>query len=191
MEPAATLPSPFDGGPAAGCRSGRACAGHWTTAGGGGHASPVTNVQQIYDDGLCMQCGTCAALCPAEAIGMAWDMRVGYRLRVDDRLCTDCGACRTVCPGPGLDFTAGAWWRTRNEGAPSRDYLGPWRALWFGWAADPAVRRAGASGGVATALLAGALEQGLVDTVIAVGTRPANPLEAVGVMCRTTAEVAA
>ena len=151
----------------------------------------MTNVQQIYDDGLCMQCGTCVALCPAAAIGLTWDVRVGYRLTVDERLCTDCGACRKVCPGPGLDFTAGAWWRARNEGAPSRDYLGPWRALWFGWAADPDVRHAGASGGVATALLTGALEEGLVDAVVAVGTAPANPLEAVGVVCRTTTEVAA
>jgi coenzyme F420 hydrogenase subunit beta len=151
----------------------------------------VTNVQQIYDDGLCMQCGTCAALCPARAIDLAWDVRIGYRLTVDERKCTDCGTCREVCPGPGLDFTAGAWWRARNEGAPTRDYLGPWRRLWFGWAADPAVRHAGASGGVATALLTGVLEEGLVDTVIAVGTDPANPMEAVGVVCRTAAEVAA
>ena len=151
----------------------------------------MTNVQRIYDDGLCMQCGTCAAMCPAGAIDLAWDVRVGYRLTVSEPPCTDCGACLEVCPGPGLDFTAGAWWRARNEDAPSRDYLGPWRGLWFGWAADPAVRHAGASGGVATALLAGALETGLVDAVVAVGTDPSNPLEATAVVCQTPAAVAA
>jgi coenzyme F420 hydrogenase subunit beta len=150
----------------------------------------MDHVQRIYDDGLCMQCGTCAAMCPAGAIDLAWDVHVGYHLTVSEHLCTDCGACLAVCPGPGLDFTAGAWWRARNEGAPSRDYLGPWRSLWFGWAADPVVRHAGASGGVATALLAGALEAGLVDAVVAVGTDPSNPLETTGVVCRTPAEVA-
>lgn len=149
------------------------------------------NVQRVYDDGLCMQCGTCAALCTPRAIRLEWDVRVGYRLTVDEARCDDCGACVDVCPGPGLDFAAGAWWRERNEGAPSRDYLGPWRQLWFGWAADPSIRHAGASGGVATALLGGALEQDLVDAVVAVGTAPSNPLEAVGVVCRTGVEVAA
>ena len=149
------------------------------------------NVQQVYDDGLCMQCGTCVAVCPAGAAGLEWDLREGYRLSVAEERCTDCGACLDACPGPGLDFSAGAWWRDRNEGAPSRDFLGPWRGLWFGWASDPGVRHAGASGGVATALLAGALETGFADAVLAVGVDRANPLAAVGVLCRTPQEVAA
>lgn len=149
------------------------------------------NVRQVYDDGLCMQCGTCVAVCPAGAAGLEWDLHEGYRLAVADERCTKCGACLDACPGPGLDFSAGAWWRGRNEGAPSRDFLGPWRGLWFGWASDPDVRHAGASGGVATALLAGALEAGFADTVLAVGVDPANPLAAVGVICRTPQEVAA
>jgi coenzyme F420 hydrogenase subunit beta len=149
------------------------------------------NVLQVYDDGLCMQCGTCAAVCPAAAVRLHWDLRAGHRLSVDAGLCTDCGACVEACPGPGLDFTTGAWWRERNAGAPARDFLGPWRGLWFGWAADPRVRHAGASGGVATALLAGALESGFADAVLAVGLDPANPLAAVGVVCRTPEEAAA
>ena len=149
------------------------------------------NVLQVYDDGLCMQCGTCVAVCPAAAVRLDWDLRAGHRLSVDGGLCTDCGACVEVCPGPGLDFTRNAWWRERNAGAPARDFLGPWRGLWFGWASDPQVRHAGASGGVATALLAGALESGFADAALAVGLDPANPLAAVGVVCRTPEEAAA
>ena len=108
------------------------------------HAWRVMNVQQVYDDGLCMQCGTCVAVCPAAAVRLDWDLRAGHRLSVDAGLCTDCGACVEACPGPGLDFTAGAWWRERNDGAPVRDFLGPWRSLWFGWASDP--RRAARRG---------------------------------------------
>lgn len=149
------------------------------------------NVQHIHRDGLCMQCGTCEALCPRGAVRMVWDVREGYRPQVSSELCTDCGTCLRACPGPGFDFAAGAWWRERNEGAPFRDFLGPWRSLWFGWASDPRVRHAGASGGVATAILIGALETGFADAVLAVGTDPDNPLAAVGAVCHTPGEVAA
>ena len=149
------------------------------------------NVQKVYDDGLCMQCGTCAGICPTGSISLTWDMRVGYRLSVQEDSCTDCGKCHAACPGPGLDFSPGAWWRERNEGAHSRDFLGPWRRLAFGWAADPATRHAGASGGVATTLMQVALESGIVDAVVAVRMSAANPLEAESVICRSPEEVAA
>jgi coenzyme F420 hydrogenase subunit beta len=149
------------------------------------------NVRQVYDDGLCMQCGTCVAVCPAAAVSLDWRLRTGYRVSVAGDLCTDCGACLEACPGPGLDFTGDAWWRERNAGAPERDFLGPWTSLWFGWASDPALRHAGASGGVATALLAGALDSGFADAVLAVGLEPLNPLAATGIVCRTPEEVAA
>ena len=149
------------------------------------------NVQHVYDEGLCMQCGTCEGICPTGAVRLTWDLRLGYRLSVDDHTCTDCGSCHDACPGPGLDFSPGAWWRVRNQGAPSRDFLGPWRQLWFGWASDPAVRHAGASGGVATVLMQAALESGEVEAVVAVRLSAANPLEAEAVVCRTAAEVAA
>ncbi len=149
------------------------------------------NVRSVYDDGLCMQCGTCAGVCPSGAVDLEWDLRTGHLVVVDDDRCTDCGTCLEACPGPGLDFSSGAWWRERNEGAPSRDFLGPWRGLWFGWAQDPVVRHAGASGGVATALAAGALESGAVDGVLAVGIDSRRPLAATGVLCHTPEEVAA
>jgi coenzyme F420 hydrogenase subunit beta len=149
------------------------------------------NVQRVYDDGLCMQCGTCEGICPTGSVALTWDLRLGYRLRVDEQTCADCGRCHDACPGPGLDFSPGAWWRERNEGAPFEDFLGPWRRLWFGWASDPHVRHAGASGGVATALMQSALETGLVDAVVAVRMSASNPLEAEAVICRSAAEVAA
>jgi coenzyme F420 hydrogenase subunit beta len=149
------------------------------------------NVQHVYDQGLCMQCGTCVGVCPTGAVTLAWDLHLGYRLAVDAQTCTDCGRCRAACPGPGLDFSPGARWRERNEGAPSEDFLGPWRGLWLGWASDAGVRHKGASGGVATALMQTALECELVDGVIAVRMSAANPLEAEGVICRSPEEVAA
>jgi coenzyme F420 hydrogenase subunit beta len=149
------------------------------------------DIGRVRDDELCMQCGTCVAVCPTRAIDLDWNVASGYRPVIDRDRCTDCGICHESCPGPGLDFGPGAWWRGRNAGAASRDFLGPWRRLWFGWAADQEIRHAGASGGVATALLSGLLEEGLADAVLAVGMSDKEPLQAVGVLCRSPAEVAA
>ena len=148
------------------------------------------DVGRVRDDGLCMQCGTCVSVCPTRAIALDWEVATGYRVVIDRGLCTDCGICVETCPGTGLDFRPDAWWRERNAGAASRDFLGPWRRLWMGWASDPEVRHAGASGGVATAILSALLEEDLADAVLAVGMDAKQPLRATGVVCRTPAEVA-
>ena len=96
----------------------------------------------------------------------------------DDGRCTDCGACLEACPGPGLDFTAGAWWRERNDGAPARDFLGPWRR--------PLVRLGGGPAGPARRSVRRRRRRrsspapwrpGIADAVVAVGMDPRNPLE--------------
>lgn len=115
-----------------------------------------------------MQCGTCVGTCPRGSVALAWNARTGFDLSVDPVSCNDCGTCLEVCPGEGLDFTPGAWWRERNGGAPSADFLGPWRGLYFGWAADEGTRFGGASGGVATALVQGALATGSIDAALLV-----------------------
>lgn len=149
------------------------------------------DVQHIYDAGLCELCGTCAGVCPEQAISMDWDLAAGYVLRVDRARCNDCGTCADVCPGDGFDYSEGAWWRERNGDAPRRDFLGPWQALYFGWARDPEVRYAGASGGVATAILQGALARDLIDGAVVVGMDPANALASSAYIARSADEVAA
>ncbi|HSW09383.1 MAG TPA: 4Fe-4S binding protein [Bacillota bacterium] len=52
-----------------------------------------------YDVRVCVQCGTCAEVCPVEAIRLrhgAWVL--------DRELCTGCGACIAACPW-GVMFT--------------------------------------------------------------------------------------
>jgi coenzyme F420 hydrogenase subunit beta len=149
------------------------------------------DVQHIYDAGLCELCGTCVGVCPESAIAMAWDLDSGHVLKVNKAACTDCGTCADVCPGDGFDYSAGAWWRERNGDAPRRDFLGPWRALHFGWASDAGVRYAAASGGVATAILQGALAKGLIDAAVVIGMDPDNALAGRAFFARTVDEVAA
>jgi len=166
-------------------------AGPGTGADSPGAVVARTTVASVYSSGLCMQCGTCAALCKQGAITMRWNVRTGLEPVVSLEACNDCGTCLEVCPGPGLDFTDGAWWRERNRGAPSADFLGPWRRLAFGWATDAEVRYRGASGGVATAILQGALATGSVDSVIACRMDPDNALEVEPVIARTPEEISA
>ncbi|MBQ4381292.1 MAG: 4Fe-4S binding protein [Oscillospiraceae bacterium] len=45
----------------------------------------------ISDDCLC--CGSCAAVCPCEAISMGDE-----HYEVDPDQCVDCGACENECP---------------------------------------------------------------------------------------------
>ncbi|MHB8869885.1 MAG: Coenzyme F420 hydrogenase/dehydrogenase, beta subunit C-terminal domain [Thermoleophilia bacterium] len=156
---------------------------------------PDHTVARVFSAGLCMQCGTCAGLCPRGSITLAWRSRSGFDLHVDGSACNQCGTCLEVCPGEGLDFTGGAWWRSRNGGAPSADFLGPWRGLWFGWAADEATRFKGASGGAATAIVQGALATGVIDAALLVGMGGAPPgasaLAATPVVARSADQIAA
>ena len=41
----------------------------------------------------CTSCGTCADVCPSEAISEG-----GVKYEIDPNLCTDCGTCADECP---------------------------------------------------------------------------------------------
>jgi coenzyme F420 hydrogenase subunit beta len=147
-------------------------------------------VELIVADGLCMQCGTCAGLCPHEAVEMRWSLARGWLPGVSHERCNDCGTCLAVCPACGLDFGKKAWWRAANEGAPAPDFLGPWRSLWYGWAADEQIRYQGASGGVATAIIQGALADQAIDAAVVVRPSHGNALAMEPFVARASAEIA-
>ena len=47
------------------------------------------------DDGLCMHCGTCLAMCPEKALTID---RVTRMILFDAEKCTACGRCTRICP---------------------------------------------------------------------------------------------
>lgn len=149
------------------------------------------NVELIVADGLCMECGTCAGLCPHGAVEMRWSLARGWLPRISHERCKDCGTCLAVCPACGLDYGKAAWWRAANEGAPAPDFLGPWRSLWFGWAADEEIRYQGASGGVATAILLGALADEAIDAAVVVRPSQGNALAMEPFVARSSEEIVA
>jgi coenzyme F420 hydrogenase subunit beta len=148
-------------------------------------------VEQIVSEGLCMECGNCAGLCPHGAVEMRWSLARGWLPWVSQERCKDCGACLAVCPAGGLDFGKTAWWRAANEGAPAPDFLGPWRSLWFGWATDEEIRYQGASGGVATAILLGALADRAIDAAVVVRPSQSHALAMEPFVARSAEQIAA
>lgn len=42
---------------------------------------------------LCVLCGTCVGVCPADALTLEMDS-----LRIREEKCVSCGSCVTVCP---------------------------------------------------------------------------------------------
>jgi len=122
---------------------------------------------------------------------MRWTLARGWLPCIDAGRCTGCATCLAVCPGGGLDFARTAWWRAANEGAPAPDFLGPWRGLWFGWATDEEIRYQGASGGVATAILLGALANQLIDAALVVRPSQGNALAMEPFVARSPEEIAA
>ena len=69
--------------------------------------------------------------------------------------------------------------------------LGEFEGVFLGHAARPELRRAGASGGVLTAVLTSLLERGEVDGVVSVGFAPGAPLEPRFLLSRNANELRA
>ncbi len=135
-----------------------------------------STIRWVVRRGLCTGCGTCAGVCPHGALTMVIDRKKGrYIPQIDRRKCTRCGLCYDVCPGPGMDFEGlGA---TLFGDVPENLALGKYLGSYIGHATDKKTRCDGASGGLVTALLTFALEEGLIDGALVTGMRLDKPLE--------------
>ncbi len=56
----------------------------------------------IYSLQHCDQCGTCIAVCPADAL-----MLGEFKVIVDHKACTECGICVKMCPIAALEVKHG------------------------------------------------------------------------------------
>ena len=81
--------------------------------------------------------------------------------------CASCNDCVTVCPGLGIDH-APAWAMSGTLDA-LRESWGPVLEVWEGFATDGALRRAGSSGGLASALALFAVQHQGMRGVLHVG----------------------
>ena len=110
---------------------------------------------EVWDTGRCSGCGACVAVCPADALSFAEGEMVttprstGYCKQATDSV--RCGACYDACP---------------RIGEQPGDTLGKYLELVPAKAAYDIPHRQ--SGGAVTAILANALDEGLIDAVVTV-----------------------
>ncbi|MHC4519231.1 MAG: coenzyme F420 hydrogenase/dehydrogenase beta subunit N-terminal domain-containing protein, partial [Planctomycetota bacterium] len=146
------------------------------------------SIERVVKHHLCAGCGTCAGVCPHDAVGMVISRKKGHYVpRIDKDTCTRCGLCLDVCPGRGVDFEA--FTSTLMGDIPENVALGKYLGSYVGHAIDKDIRYRGASGGLVTALLVNALERGSIDGALVTRMRPAQPLEPKPFIARTKEEI--
>jgi coenzyme F420 hydrogenase subunit beta len=149
------------------------------------------NVQQVKETGLCMGCGSCEAVCPIEgAINVLLDEKKGvFFPTIDSNLCINCKQCLLACPGYEVDFN-----KLENEFIQSSSFekiIGHYNNLYFGFANDYETRFSGASGGIASALLIYALENGIIDGALVLGFEEEDGLKTKPFIAKSRDEVLA
>lgn len=145
-------------------------------------------IESVVRAGLCTGCGTCVGVCPRDALEMVIDHCKGiYTPRLDQQECDDCGLCFDVCPGHADDFKKLNLEIFGKE--PDDVLLGNYLNCYIGHATDYDIRYNSASGGLVTALLIFALEEGLIDGALVTRMRDDRPLEPEPFIARTRAEI--
>src|SRR3990170_2995817 len=107
-------------------------------------------IMQIRNSGLCTGCGTCAGVCPTEAIKIHLS-EVVYVPEIEEEKCVSCGLCAESCPGYSVDFehlNAQIFGRQ-----PDDRLLGNYMGCYIGRSNDVDIRDNSASGGIASQLL--------------------------------------
>jgi coenzyme F420 hydrogenase subunit beta len=145
-------------------------------------------IDSVLDSGLCCGCGTCAGICTQGAIEMAVDHNKGiYIPLIDNKKCKECGFCCEACPGHAVNF------EELNRGlfgrSPSDIRLGNYENCYIGHAVNDDIRFNASSGGVVTALLAFALEQGIIDGAVVTRMSKERVLEPEPFIARTIEEL--
>lgn len=133
---------------------------------------------------LCTGCGTCAGICPTEAIKMQVSDSDGIVLpKIEEEKCTKCGLCVVCCPGYSMNFKKLNFEIFRKQ--PKDLLLGNYLRCYIGHSRDNNLRYNSSSGGIATQLLVFALERGLIDGALVVRMSKDSPLQPEPFIART------
>jgi len=143
-------------------------------------------IEETLNAGLCSGCGTCFSLCPESAIYMSKTKDV-YIPTLDKKKCNQCGICFEVCPGHSVNFKK---LNSMIFGKKHQDVLmGNYINCYVGHATDPNIRYNSASGGLITALLIFAIEEGIIDGALVTKMNDVRPLEPEVFIARTKNEI--
>lgn len=134
--------------------------------------------EAVVEADRCIQCGSCAAACPSDSIGI--DEVDGKPTLV--KMCTGCSRCWDFCPRSGLRYE-----RVVAERADSRDP--DVRGVYAARARDGGAHAAGQDGGAVTALLGALLDAGEIDGAVVARERDNEPLRGKAVLATDRAEL--
>jgi coenzyme F420 hydrogenase subunit beta len=134
----------------------------------------LTLEKKVITKGLCTACGTCVGVCPQGLLDIGW-VDGDAEPYLAKPPCPECGICVEVCPGkdiPLLQLEDMVFGKKRD---PERDKVGIYEEAFSVQAVDVNIRESGAAGGAATALLAYALDKGVIDAAIVAGFNEEKP----------------
>ena len=141
-----------------------------------------TLAKNVVDSGKCIGCGTCVVICPFSCL----EYKKGNPTLVKE--CKICGICAAVCPQYEW-----SWPEAENSvfGRERRvtEEFGIYRQLVVAKARRNDVLKVCQDGGVASALLLFALENGFIDGAIVSGISQEKPFYPVPKLATTAAEI--
>jgi coenzyme F420 hydrogenase subunit beta len=143
-------------------------------------------LKDVIEEGLCCGCGTCAGVCPEDAIQMQKTDGL-YQPRIDETKCINCTLCIRSCPGHSVDFE-GISLQVFNA-KYKNDSVGNHLSCYVGYSTDDTIRFNSSSGGLITQLLIFALENNIIDGVITTRMSKTDPLETEPFIARTRTEI--
>lgn len=135
--------------------------------------SPVTRLNAIVEQGLCIGCGLCQSVAGPDKVRVVKTTRGFLQPVATDDLGHDAvDRIYDTCPGTRVDGLP----RHLIDGATKTDNVwGPWRRMVRAWAADPDVRFEGSTGGVLTALGSYLLSSKRVDFILHTRSSTSEP----------------
>jgi len=125
--------------------------------------SDFDRIDEVVAHSLCVRCGTCAGICPTNAI--IFDEKDFPNIDLDT--CTNCGLCIQVCPGYDVNFPE-LYSRLFDDTSGLQTLTGNFDDVFCAYATEESIRRNGAGGGVVTQLLAYLLEKKEVGSAVVV-----------------------
>ena len=125
------------------------------------------NVSATVEDGLCISCGICKAVCPKDCITYKRDGGLFVPV-IEQQTCINCGRCLKSCPGYTCDYI-------NLHGNSSVDYpqdifVGNFIECKNCYARNASLRNNGVSGGFITAIIKESLQRNLYDCAFIVKT---------------------
>jgi coenzyme F420 hydrogenase subunit beta len=148
----------------------------------------IKTIEDVADNFRCYGCGSCAAVCPVEAISYIIDTERGiYLPSITNEKCILCEKCYTVCPVEKDDiFEKG---KVLYPDAEYSRLSGYWIKNIYGWSCNDEIRVNCSSGGLVTELLIYLLENKYIDGAILTKMKDIPSWHAEGFIARTKTDI--